>query len=332
VRRSAGLLFALLVFAVPSIALAQEDAPLGRISGTIVQGTAGAALGEVEVRLLILESAQIAGDEVMHASDGHFEFEVSVNPERTYILTARYQGVQYLDFVAPIVLTPEQPEATREITVFEVTTETPDLEISETIVTVVAIDRGRGEIWLRREDVVHVPGDRVFAGDEAGITLRLPTPQATSEVSGGDLDGGVLSTSTVLFPGDENAIVTQYIVRYDPADDEYRLRVTAPVRTERMMLRVPAGLVRELRPIEEARRGDDIEAPELGEGVMQTVVLETPSEPGRGMLVDLRGLSGTRLSHPLTEQPGAGIAAVAALALISSAAVFGLRRRGGAEA
>lgn len=331
-RRSAAFLLALLVLATPSAATAQETAPEGHISGRIVQGTAGADLGEVEVRLLILEGSQIGGDEVVRTQDGRFEFEVSADPQRTYILTARYRGVQYLDLVAPIVLTPEEPEVTREITVYETTSETPDLHILETIVTVVAVDRGGGELWLRREDIVRVPGDRVFDGDETGVTLRLPTPEATSEVSGGELEGGVLSTSAVLYPGDGNTVVTQYIVRYDPANDEYRLRITAPVRTERITVLVPEGYARELRPLEEARRADDIEAPELEEGVMQTVVLETPSEPGRGMLVDLRGLSGTRLAHPLTEQPGAGIAAAAALALISGAAIVLMRRRGGAEA
>ena len=318
---------AVLLAAIAALAAsptAAQEAPDGRISGTVSAGTAGAELDGLTARLVVLEDAAVVGDEQTAVRDGRFAFTVPATVRRTYLVAIRYQGVQYI--TPPVVLSPDQPDTTVDLTLFDTTNEAPDLRILETIVTVVALDRSTGELWLQREDVVSLPGDRVFVGDESGVTLRIPAPEGAVEVEGGKLEGEVISISMPLRPGDRNAIVTTYAVRYDLATDEYRLRVTAPVRTDRIELRVPAGYVQRLEPLKGAPAGEAMELPELDDVSFEVVSLETLTEPGRGLLVDLVGLSGTQITHPLTEQPGSAIATVAALAVIAGSAVMRLRR------
>ncbi len=332
---SALLLVALaLLGAGPATATAQDAPPEGRITGTITSGSADTTLGPVEVRLLILEGGSVIGDEQTTATDGTFEFAVPATARRDYVVTAQYQQVQYI--LPAVVLTADEPEAEVDLIVYEATETAPDLRILETVVTLIAIDRDRSELWLRREDTVLVPGDRVFIGDDTDVTLRLPTPEGVTDVSGGTLDGGVLSTTNVLFPGDDNVVVTAYIVRYDATDDEYGVRITAPVPTDHIELRVPEGYVHRVEPLEEAGWGEPITIPASGPGteavVLEVVVLDGPIEPGRGLLADFVGLSGTPTVHPLTTQPGAGIAAAFALVLITGAAVIAWQRRSNASA
>jgi len=323
--RALPLLLVALAAIAASPAAAQEEAPAGRIAGTLVSGTAGAELGEVTVRLVILEDSDVVGDEQASVQDGRFEFTVPAIAHRTYVVAARYQDVPYI--APPVELSPEEPEATVELMLYQTTNEAPDVRILETIVTVVALDRARGELLLLREDLVSIGGDRVFVGGESGVTLQIPAPNDTIEASGGELEDGALKTTMPLYPGDRNTVVSQYVVGYELEGDEYRLRVTAPVPTGRMELRVPEGYVQRLEPLEEALRAQDYTPPEAEGVVMKTVVLEALVEPGRGMLVDLVGLAPVGIANPLTEQPGAGLAAGLALGLISGVAAVRLRRK-----
>src|SRR5690606_25974425 len=83
-------------------------------------------------------------------------------------------------------------------------------------------------------------------------TLRLPAPEGTEDAAGENADGrfgfegGVVTTTTPLRPG-ETAVITRYLASYDPVGDRYTLRVTAPMSTERVVVRVPESYVRDLR-------------------------------------------------------------------------------------
>ncbi len=315
--------------------LAQDGEPDGRITGRVIAGTEGASTDGISVELIILEASEVAGSEETSVADGEFEFAVPARASRTYIPFIRHEGIQY--FADPVILAPEEPEAMREITIYETTQQAPDLRILTSVVTVLALDRQRGQLALQREDLVETPGDRVFVGDESGITLRLPAPQGTIDAGGGDtegsvtFEGGVVSTTTPLRPDDLTTIVTRYIVEYDPADDRYALRVTAPVRAEHIEARVPRGFVHRLDPRDGAERGDDVELDGEMEGqVLHTVVLEGGAEPGRGLVVELVGLSGRQETLVLTERSGAAIAAAGAFVLIAGAAIAVFRRRGSA--
>jgi hypothetical protein len=323
-----------LVLAAPEgRASAQQNEPDGRITGAVIAGTEGASTDGVSVRLIILEASEVTGSEETPVVDGQFEFAVPARASRTYVPFVRHQGIQY--FGDPVILAPEEPEATREITIYETTSETPELTIVETVVTVLGLDRQRGQIALEREDIVRAGGDRVFIGDDAGVTLRIPAPADTLDAGGVDpegttvFDGGVVSSTVPLRPDAPNSVVTRYLVQYDPADDRYLLRVTAPLRVEHMEVRVPQGYVHRITPREGAERGEDVTLEGNSEGqVLHTVVLAGGAEPGHGLLVELVGLSGRQESLVLTEQRGALAAAGLALAIIAGAAVAVLRRRG----
>ena len=264
--------------------------------------------------------------------DGRFEFTSPADASLTHLLRAMHRDVQY--FAAdPVRLSAELPSAEREITVYETTGEPSQLRIEATIVTVLALDRGNARLTLAREDTVTNPGDRTYTGDAAGITLRLPAPEAVIEADGQligaeglpdagrfTLDGGRLAMSAPLKPG-QTLVVTRYVVGYDRGRDAYRLRATAPLPTGHIELRIPARFVRELRPLGDARRGEDTELE--GERVL-IVELEGEARAGQSAVAELRGLAGRNAPNPLTERGGAALGS--ALVLLALVGGFALMR------
>ncbi len=196
-----------------------------------------------------------------------------------------------------------------------------------------AIDRGLGELVIVRDDVVLNPSDRVYIGDAEGVTLTLPTPDGTLEAEGSDAlegeyrhDGGVMLVAVPLRPG-ASVVRTQYAVGYDLVEDDYLVRLTAPVPTEQMELRVPPRFIRELDPGEGVSRGEDaILTGELEGERLLVLTRDTPAGPGEALIAGLVGLSGDRASLPLTERNGAIIASLLALLVLGGAAVVAIRR------
>lgn len=325
VSAAVAAVLAMLAHALSSVgAPARAEAQAaGRISGEVRSGTAGATLdGSLRLLLITLEEAKVVGSQEATPRDGRFAFDVDPRRGLSHVLRATYQGVPY--FAEVVRLTPEQPRAERALTVYETTRERPALRIESTAVTVIAIDRGAGELTLLREDLVQNPGDRVYLGDDRGATIRVPAPDATREAGGleGSEDelrheGGVVVASTPLRPG-LTSVVTRYLVGYDLARDRYRLRVTAPWPTDRIEARVPARFVLSLSPVQPTRR--DRETDLQGERLL--VVSREPAAEGQGLLVDLDGLSGVlRARQPLTERPASAVAAAVALAAVAGGAI-----------
>lgn len=317
----------------PAMHVGAQSPPAGRISGTIRNGTAGAAVPlTLEIRLVTLSGSDVVDSRTTSATGGAFSFAVEPDTALTYVLRTVYDDVPY--FAEAVSLAPDAPNAEREITVFETTHDPPALSIASTHITVVALDRTSGELTLLREDVVRNPGDRVYVGDADGITIRVPAVDGV--IDAGPLvedervrlEAGVVTAAIPLTPGDTQ-IVTGYLVRYDRAADRYRLRVTAPLASERIEARVPARFVRSVEPLEGTSR--DQETTLRGERVL--VVARDDAGPGDSLLVDLVGLSGlARAENPLTESPGAAIAVVIALVTLVGGAVATMRivrRRGG---
>lgn len=301
---------------------AAQSPPTGRISGTIHNGTPGATLsGGLEIRLLTLDGNSVTDSQASAAVDGHFTFAVDPSARLTHVLRALYQDVSY--FADAVTLSPDAPAAERDITVFETTAEAPALSIAVTTVTVIALDRAAGELTLLREDAVRNPGDRVYVGDATGVTFRVPAFDGVTDAGGLVDDGsvryeaGVVTAAIPLVPG-ETSIVTRYVVQYDRAADRYRLRATAPIPADRIEARIPARFVLSVDPVATTRR--DGESTLQGERVL--VLAQDGAAPGEGLLVDLVGLSGVaRARNPLTEQPGAAIAAALALATLAAGAI-----------
>ncbi len=322
-----------LAAATTLVAQAQTTLPVGRITGEIVLGTQGATLSDdLAVDFIVLAGSEVGGTLPATIEGATFSLEVPLDDGRRYLARVVYQGVAYLG--TPVEVTAAAPEAVAEIPpVYETTTETPDLAISETVLTAVALDRDTGEIGLIREDLVENPADRVYVGGESGVTLRIPTPERTTDALGENLDGeftledGILTTTTPIRALGSTAIVTRYLVTYDVSDDEYVLRVTTPVPAARIVVRIPEDYTRDAAVISAGGEGEgELFEVEGGDGVpLRTFVLEDAG-PGDSLVVRFEGLAIQRNYNPIAETPGSMIAGAVALLVIGAAGVFAVRR------
>jgi len=317
-----------LVSAIP--AAAQEPAPEGVVHGRVTMASTGAALeGAVQVELIVLEGSQATGSVRTPVTNGLYELRVPAAEARTYVPRLNYQRVDY--FGDPVRFTGSERAATRDFTVYATTDRADVLQLIQTIVTVVGIDPQQGEIGILREDVVAVTGDRVYTGGPSGVTLRIPAPEGTTEASGedggGSLVNGVFSVTTPVRPGEASSIITSYLVKYDAAVDRYRLRVTVPVPAESVVARVPREFVRGVRPVAPAEQADNQVLQDDARTVLFVVRSPARIEAGQSLVVDIDGVAGRLRHHPLTEQPGAAIAAVAVLAVVTAAGFLVWRRR-----
>jgi hypothetical protein len=303
---AASVLGVLLVAALGAPRALAQGEPGGRITGTVTLATADAELeAGTQVELIVLDGGNITGTATGTVVDGRYEIPVEADPRLTYVPRLEYGGVQY--FANPVILSPEAPTATGDFTVYASTSEVPDLQVNLTAVTVVALDRGASQIGLLREDLVQNPTDRAFVGDSRGITLRLPAPEGTLDADGENVDGlfalegGVLTTTTPLRAASETSVVTRYLIEYDPAEDAYTLRITAPLPTTQILLRVPEDYVRDLRLPDGASEGerDEITLSD-GEVVpLRTVVMDNV-KVGDSLVVVLDGFAPTVNKNLLT--------------------------------
>ncbi len=306
------------------------SAPQGSVSGSVVNGTRGVTSVEgVEVQLLALAGGGQVTSEAETVVDGRFTFTPPASATVTYVLRATYQGVSYL-IEPPILLSPEVPNDEREITVYETTNEATGLSIDSTVLSLQGLDRTQAQLTLQREDQVLNPTDRVYVGGDDRVSLRLPAPEGVIELLDSEsiegeskLDGGIATTTQPLKPG-MNLIVTRYLVGYDRAADEYRLRVTAPLPTEHMEIWVPERFIGEIELGADAARADD----ETLQGERWNVIARTGAAgEGEGVTATVDGLSTPNAANPLTELPGAAIAALVALVALLAGVFFLSRLR-----
>lgn len=298
--------------------------------------TPGAELGDVTAQLIIVRDGDDPTSiEQPVAPDGSFEFEAEADPTTTYLVRVVYEGVQYLS--NPLLISPDLPTATIDLEVYATADRAPALRIEATTVTVLAIDRQAAELTLVREDQVRHDERVVYVGGTDGVTLRLPVPEGTIDAGGFDdgaatftFDGRTIAVAAPLRPG-VTSVVTRYTVRYERNEDEYRLRITVPLQSDQIEIRVPERFVREIRPqSEDAAFGPDADF----QGETLTVVARTTAAaPGQGLVVDLRGLSGIAgASNPLTSRSGAAVGAVVALIVVAGAAIALHRGQSGQSA
>ena len=317
----------------------EAQAATGTIRGAITSGTQGVTIPDsIAVRMIVLDDSRVSGAIPATVSGGRYSASLPMPPSRVYIPHVTYEGVDY--FGELVTLTESAREVTRDFRVYGTTRTAPDLAIVSSTVTVVAIDRTQGKLGLLREDMIANPSDRVFIGDESGITLRIPAPTGTTEATGDESDGefklerGVLTATTPIRPGRLTPVLTRYVVAFDREVDQYALRVTASLPAERLTVRVPVGAVASLTPETGAHRVEDErttpEPGQPGEGqVLQIVQSNGSVQPGGGIVVHLVGLSQDVVqTNPLTEPRGAAIAGVLALLIVGGGTFAVWRWRG----
>ena len=317
-------------------ALAQQpgggDPVLGRIEGRLVSGTEGFEAPEgTRVQLIALaEDGAITTFEADTAADGSFAFEPPADPSVTYIVRAIVDGVQYLSG-APVLLSPDLTTAEVELPVHGATTEAPDLTITETTVTVLDMDPVLRQISLVRQDLVLNPTDRTYIGGDGGVTLRLPVPDRLLDADGVSeegtfaLEGGTLNASVPLRPG-LSQVLTRYVVDYEATENAYQLRVTSPLPTDRIAIRVPESFVSALAPLGETVRGERGEL--QGEALLVAEVVNDAPRAGQSAVAELRGLAGRNAPNVLTAPPGAAIGLALVVGVIAVGAhLFSLLTR-----
>jgi hypothetical protein len=328
------LVIATALLAVIVVPRAEAQAGTVTVSGAITSGTEGMTVGNnVQVRLIILDGAKVSDAVPAKVSGGRYTATAPLAAGRVIVPHATFEGVDY--FGDAIAVTDTTREVTRDFRVYGTTHDAPALAIASSTITVVAINRDEAKMGLLREDMVANPSDRVYLGDAFGVTLRIPAPNGTVEATGDNPEGefkferGVLTTTTPIRPGKLTPIVTRYVVGYDPAVDQYGLRLTTPLPAERLAVRVPQGYARSVKPEGDAKRGPDERLTGQGEGEVLQVVQSTGSvRPGGGILVNLAGLSkAVPQSNPLTERRGAAIASLLALAILGGGTAAAWRRR-----
>ena len=313
---------------LPEQVVAQTAPAQGTITGSIRMRTPGATFEGAAVRLIVLRDGEDPeAVELPVPAATEFEFRALADPTVTYLIAVEYDGIQYLSNA--LLLSPDLPTVTADIEVYATTDAAPALTIEATTVTLLAIDREQFELTLIREDRVRHDEPVVYTGGADGVTLLLPVPDGTLDAGGFDdgaasysFDGGTVAVAAPLQPG-VTSVVTRYTVRYERDEDEYRLRITVPLRSDHIEIRVPERFVREVRPQSE----DAARAPNADFQGEPLIVVErtTPAEPGQGLVVDLRGMSGERASNPLTSRSGAAVGAVLALIVVAGTAI-GLHR------
>jgi hypothetical protein len=302
------------------------------ISGTVRLATPGDTLADgIELQLIILEDSKspISVSQQADAS-GEFTFEVDSDPRFNYVPFLFYQGVRYFSDPSSVRFDNSTPSASIAFEVYSTTTEAPELSIETTTVIAVSLERSNSTITLIREDEINRNEPTVFVGGEDGVTLRIPVPDGTIDAGGMEADdpnfrfeSGTVNSSVPIRPG-LNSIVTSYTVGYDALQDMYRLRVTSPLPTDQIEARVPERFVSRLDPFDDARRIADTEFE--GETILK-IELTGPVTPGKGLVVDLIGLSGAAPAHVLTTTLGAVSGFLFSLIVIVSVALTFARRQ-----
>jgi mono/diheme cytochrome c family protein len=304
---------------------------LGRITGQLINGTAGAgAPTDLEVTLHGLDGNVEALTESQRVGPaGSFAFDgLEPTAGRSYVVTADYQGVLYATDIGELPAGSNDLEL--PLTVYETTTETKDVQVgrlhllfnfpTKDVVQVV-------ELWLLSN-----LGDRtVYGGDTGLIEVDLP-PGAT----GLSLDGGTIGdrfelTPTgfrdrrELIPGENTGeLVFSYNLPYDGSLDIVR-RPAYPVAATVAM--VPGG-------------GPEV----IGQGFTDTGLRQIsgaslhsyergPAQAGDEIALTLRGRAAAAGSAPTSGvQPIVFGAAALVLALIGAGLIWFRPRRRAAPA
>ena len=317
-------------FASPALprTWAQTPAAPATITGTVHLATPGASLSaSVAVQLIVLEgSATPTSLSEMTDPAGNFRFHVDADPAISYVPFLIFEGVRYFSEPGTVRFEAGGGEAHASFEVYSATSGGAGLEIEQTTLVATALERSTETITLVREDLIVREDPTVFIGGDDGVTLRIPVPDGTLEAGGGDagddafsFDGSTVNVRIPLRPG-RTSIVTRFRVGYDRVLDFYRLRLTAPLPTAQIELRVAERFVDRLEP-ESAAARLVTETGWEGEPVLVVRRVGTAAA-GQGLVVNLVGLSGATPAHPLTRTTGAAAGSVAALLIIAGGALW----------
>lgn len=183
VRRLAFVsLFLLAIF--PAMALAQdEDTETGRVFGQVTNETeSGGDVAGLEVVLTRFEQMDAVETFTTQVEDdGSYEFDdLPVQPNEAFLAQVVYEDIE---FTSGMILLSQEPEAERDIAVFEQTDDPSVLNIVSRGIVIAEANEEIGVVEILEIISLDNESDRVFVGDENGEVLRLAMPENASEIA-----------------------------------------------------------------------------------------------------------------------------------------------------
>ncbi len=220
---------------------------VGRIAVRAVQGTPdGPAIGAAPIEVLLYHRGQVVHSQKAEL-DEHGVVLVEGLPvamEVTPVVQVAYGGVFYQETGSN--LSPQTPEATIEVTVFETTDERPDWHI---LMRHVQIERGEAGLVVNEMIQAENPGNRTWLGDPVddskdakrdAAQFRLPRGATEVQLGAGfhgwcctTLDEtGLMSVQMPMMPGK-----AQYRFAYllPASKSKAELLLSAPVSTDHVI-------------------------------------------------------------------------------------------------
>ncbi len=225
-----------------------EQGPKGMLAIKAVQGTKGgpAVTGdEVEITLFHRDAPvkQLTGklDDQGVLMLGDIPVSIGVTP----LVRIRHAGVQYQD-AAPL-MTPDKPNAQAQITVYEVTDQTPAWRGT---MRHMVVERREGGLVVSETIVVENSGDKTWLGApedsqkrRATVSFGLPAGASDVELVQGfhgwccsSLVGSTLTVQMPLMPG---KMTYKFAYRVPVVGGSGDLRVQMPVALDRLAMFVP---------------------------------------------------------------------------------------------
>ena len=239
-----GTLLALLLAATPAALAAQ--APLVSAAGQVVRGPDAVPLAGTTVVLhRIGREAQGPLDSLRTDASGRFRFQFPADTASLYIVTARYEGIEY--FSNPVATNPARPDSAIALQVFDTSSTQPvHTEARHIVIAKPGDDGTRTVVELL---VLNNPGEVTrIARDSLASTWHALIPREAVGFSAedGDLSAGAVDRNmdsvlvlAPLAPG-ERQITIQYHLpptagrleyRFDEADNGVNVLVEEPEAT-----------------------------------------------------------------------------------------------------
>ena len=198
----------------------------GVIQGVVRQGTPGEALPlDAEVTLqAFIDFQPIATFTTTLDAEGQFVFaDLMVDPNVVYMATTPFDGVTYPSQV--VSLTPEEPQASVEITVYA-TTDDPSPVILNRVHWI--LDIQPGAVVVGQNLVFGNQGDRTYVGQtvegvDVPVTVAFQVPEGAQQISlqNGSLGGRFQQVGNLIYdtapviPGEgTRQIILRYFIPY----------------------------------------------------------------------------------------------------------------------
>jgi hypothetical protein len=227
---------------IPATVAAETN---GTISGTVINGTNGEPVSNIDVVLSRFASQSPDSVDISTTADdeGRFTFtDLDTSPGLVYAASVRHQRVLYS---SGMLRFDREPTLATTLTVFDPTRDESVVEVQARGLIITDINGADGIVSVADAYILHNGSTYTFIGDDEGRSIRFTVPENTLEVtplpgfdfSGVTLVDDVIHTSTPLRPGTVSATL-QYQIPYSGTSLAIPLRADYPTSLLRVLLPV----------------------------------------------------------------------------------------------